>query len=82
MVLGIVLVQHAARVEGVEDPVAEHVAQLVVVHAAMQAERGDQVDVVDARIGRQVEHGFDDPLAGVGAAHLRAATGWRRRSRS
>ena len=71
VVLGVVLVEHAARVEGVVDAVAEHVAQLVLVHPAVQAEGGDDVDVVDARRGGEVEHGLDDPLAVVGAAHLR-----------
>ena len=70
MVFGVVLVEHAARVEGVVDAVAEHVAQLVLVHPAVQTEGGDDVDVVDAGGGRQVEHGLDDPLAVVGAAHL------------
>ena len=71
VVLGVVLVEHAARVEGVVDPIAEHVAQLVLVHPAMETEGGDDVDVVDAGRGGEVEHGFDDPLAVVGAAHLR-----------
>ena len=69
-VLGVVLVEHAARVEGVEDAVAEHVAQFVVVHPAVQPERSDDVDVVDAGLGGEVEHGFDDALTVVGSAHL------------
>ena len=71
MVLRVVLVQHPAGFERVDDPVAEHVAQLVLVHPAVEAERGDDVDVVDTRGGCEIEHRFDDPLAVVGAAHLR-----------
>ncbi len=71
VVLGVVLVQHATRVEGVVDPVAQHVAQLVLVHPPVQSERGDEMDVVDPGGRRQVEHGLDDPLAGVGSTHFR-----------
>ncbi len=71
VVLGVVLVEHAARLEGVVDAVAEHVPQLVLVHAAMQAEGGDDVDVVDPGLGGEVEHRLDDPLTVVGPAHLR-----------
>ena len=65
------LVERAARVERVVDPVAERVAQLVLVHPAVQAERGDDVHVVDAGVGGEIEHCFDDALAVVGRAHLR-----------
>ena len=71
VVLGVVLVEHAAWLERVVDAVAEHVAQLVLVHPAVEAEGGDDVDVVDAGRGGEVEHRLDDPLAGVGRAHLR-----------
>ena len=82
VVLGVVLVEHAARLEGVVDAVAEHVAQLVLVHPAVQAEGGDDVDVVDAGRGGEVEHGLDHALAVVGACASWAARGWRRRTRS
>ena len=65
------LVEHPARVERVVDAVTERVAQLVLVHPPVQAEGGDEVHVVDAGVGGEVEHGLDHPLAGVGAAHLR-----------
>ena len=70
-VLGVVLGQQAVRGEGVVDPVAERVAQLVLGHAPVQGERGDQHDVVDARLGRHVEHRLDDHLADVGRLHRR-----------
>jgi hypothetical protein len=55
--------------EGVVDPVADGVAQLGLGHAAVQGEGGDDVDVVDAGLGGQVEDRLDDALAHVGAAH-------------
>jgi hypothetical protein len=59
------------RGEGLVDPVAHGVAQLRLGHAPVQGQCGDEVDVVDARLGRQVEHRLDDPLADVGAPHGR-----------
>ena len=59
------------RGEGVVDAVADGVAQLGLGHAAVQGEGGDEVDVVDAGRGGQVEHRLDDPLADVGPAHRR-----------
>ena len=44
-------------------------AQLGVGHAAVQRQRRDQHDVVDAGLGRQLEHLLDHELADVGAAH-------------
>ncbi len=70
-VLGVVLGQQPVRSEGVVDPVAEGVAQLLLGHAPVQRERGDQHDVVDARLGRHVEHGLDHHLADVGRLHRR-----------
>ena len=70
-VLGVVVVEQAVGGEGVVDPVADGVAQLGLGHAAVQGEGGDDVDVVDAGLGRQVEHRLDDALAHVGAAHGR-----------
>ena len=69
-VLRIVLVQGAPRQEGVDDPIAEHVTQLVFVHPAMEAERGDDVNVVDAGLGGEIEDRLDNALAVVGAFHL------------
>ena len=68
-VLGVVLEQEAVGREGLEDAVAEGVAQLGVGHAAVKGEGRDEHDVVDARLGREVEDGLDDPLAHVGRAH-------------
>ena len=69
-VLGVVLGQQSTGLEGVVDAVADGVAQLGLGHPAVQGERGDQLDVVDAGLGGEVEHGLDDPLADVGATHL------------
>ena len=69
------VVEAAVRREGVVDAVADGVAQLVLGHAAVQGERGDEVDVVDAGRGGQVEHGLDDALAHVGPAHRRQRQG-------
>ena len=57
--------------EGVVHAVADRVPELGLGHAAMQGEGGDQVDVVDAGLRGDVEHGLDDALAHVGAAHGR-----------
>ena len=70
-VLGVELGELAVRLEGVVDAVADGVAQLGLGHAAMQGEGGDEVDVVDAGLGGEVEDGLDDALADVGPAHLR-----------
>ena len=74
-VLGVVVVEEAVRGEGVVHAVADGVAQLGLGHAAVQGEGGDEVDVVDAGRGGQVEHGLDHALAHVGPAHRRAAAG-------
>ena len=70
-VLGVVLEQEPVGGERVEDAVAERVAELGVGHAAVEGEGGDEHDVVDAGLGRQVEDGLDHPLADVGGAHRR-----------
>ena len=57
--------------ERVVHAVAEGVAQLGLGHPPVQGEGGDQVHVVDAGLGGEVEHGLDHPLAHVGPAHLR-----------
>jgi hypothetical protein len=41
------------------------VAEFVLGHAPVQGEGCDQVDVIDAGLGGDVEHGLDDPLADV-----------------
>ena len=68
-VLGVVVVEQAVGGEGVVDPVADGVAQLVLGHAPVQGEGGDELHVVDAGRGGQVEHLLDDPLADVGPLH-------------
>ena len=70
-VLGVVVVERALRGEGVEHPLAQGVAQLVVGHPAVQGQSRDQVHVVHPRGGRHVEDLLDDPLADVGAPHGR-----------
>jgi hypothetical protein len=70
-VLGVVVVEQAVGSERVVDAVADGVAQLVLGHAPVQREGGDEVHVVDAGRGGQVEHRLDDPLADVGPLHLR-----------
>ena len=70
-ILGVVLHQQAVGGEGLENAVAESVAELRIGHPAVQSERCDQHDIVDARVRRQVEDRFDNPLAHVGGAHGR-----------
>ena len=69
-VLGVVVVEQTPRGEGVVDAVADGVAQLGLGHPPVQGDGADEVDVVDAGVGGQVEHGLDDALADVGPAHL------------
>ncbi len=68
-VLGVVLLQQTVRCEGVVDAVAHHVAQFGLGQAAVQGQRTDEDDVVDPRLGGQVEDLLDHQLAGVGTAH-------------
>ncbi len=68
-VLGVVVVQQAVGGERLVHPVAHGVAQLGLGHPPVQGQGGDDVDVVHAGLGRQVEHGLDDPLAHVGPLH-------------
>ncbi len=68
-ILRVVLGEQAVRREGVEDPLPERVSQLVVGHAAVEGERRDEHDVVDSRLGRQVEYGLDDALADIRRLH-------------
>ncbi len=46
-------------------------AQLGLGHAPVQRQGGDDVHVVHAGVGGEVEHRLDDALADVGAAHRR-----------
>jgi hypothetical protein len=69
-VLGVVVVELAPWGERVVDAVAQAVPQLGLGHAPVQCERRDQVYVVDADLGRDVEHRLDHALADVGSAHL------------
>ena len=57
--------QQAVGGEGVVDPVAQRVTQLVLGHAPVQGQRGNEHHVVDPGVGRHVEHGLDDHLADV-----------------
>ena len=59
------------RSEGVVDPVSERVAQLLLGHAAVQGQGGDQHHVVHAGRGRHLEDLLDHELADVGGAHRR-----------
>ena len=68
-VLGVMLGQQPVRGEGVIDPVAQGVTELVLGHAPVQGQSGDEHDVVDPGVGRHVEHGLDDHLADVGCLH-------------
>ncbi len=57
--------------EGGEDPLADDVSQLVLGHAAVQAERGDQVDVFHAGLRRHVDDLFHHELAHIRRRHRR-----------
>ena len=68
-ILGVVVVEASVGGEGVVHPVADSVPELVLGHAAVDGQGGDEVDVVYAGLGGEVQHRFDDPLTDVGAAH-------------
>ena len=70
-ILGVVLVEESAWFERVVDPVAERVAQFELVHPAVQRERADDVDVVDAGVRGHGQHLLHDALTDVGPLHLR-----------
>ena len=61
--------------EGAEDAVADDVAQLVIGHPPVQAKRGDDVKVVDARLSGHVDDLFHHELAYIGRGHGRQ---WQR----
>ncbi len=69
-VLAVVLVE-AVRPERCEDAIAHDVADLVRGHAAVQAERGDQVDVLDTRLGGHVDDLLHDQLSDIRGRHGR-----------
>ena len=64
------VVQQAPRREGVVHAVADSVAQLGFGHPPVQGEGGDDVNVVDACVGGEIQYRLDHPLADVGPAHL------------
>ncbi len=68
-VLCVMVVQESLGGECVIDAVAHGVAEFVLGHAPVQGEGCDQVDVIDAGLGGDVEHGLDDPLADVRPTH-------------
>ena len=69
-VLGVEVAQ-PVRPEGAEDPFAHHPPDLALRHASVQRIGDDELDVVNAGLGRQGEHALDDELAGIGCAHRR-----------
>ena len=69
-VLPIVLVQ-AVRPEGREDAIAHDVPDLVSGHAPVKAERGDEVDVLHARLGGHVDDLLHHELPHVRRRHRR-----------
>ncbi len=70
-IFGVVVVEAAVRGEGVIYPIAHCVAQLVLGHPPVNGQGSDQMDVIHAGLGGKVQHGLDDPLADVWAAHGR-----------
>ena len=69
-VLGVVVVE-AVGEEVVEHARPDRALELGRRHPAVQRERRDQVDVVDAGAVGALEHLLDHPLADVGRAHRR-----------
>ena len=69
-VLGVEIVQPVGPVS-LERPLADHPANLILGHAAMQRIGDNQVNVVNAIIGQRLQHHVKHPLAQVGALHLR-----------
>ncbi len=69
-IFGVVVVEAVAPVR-FEDATADDVTDFVRGHAAMDARRDDDVEVVDAVIGEHLEDDREDALADVGAAHRR-----------
>ena len=69
-VLGVVVVEPVG-IELVEDPRADRALELGRRHPAVQRERGDQVDVVDAGPVGALEHVLDHAAADVRRLHRR-----------
>ena len=69
-VLGVVVVEPVG-IELVEDARADRALELGRRHPAVQRERGDQVDVVDAGAVGALEHVLDHAAADVGQLHRR-----------
>ena len=70
-VLGVVLEEQAVGSKGLENAVAQGVAQLGVCHATVQSECRDEYDVIYTRLGRQVQDRLDNALAHVRGLHRR-----------
>ena len=69
-VLAVVLVE-TVGVERREDPLSDDVAQLVLGHASVEAKRGDDVQIVDAGLGRHVDDLLHHQLPHVRRRHRR-----------
>jgi hypothetical protein len=67
-VLRVVIAQMLGE-ERAEYPFADGAAKLGGRHPAMQRVRGDQLDIVDAGRGGELEDLLDDPLPDVGRPH-------------
>ena len=79
-VLGVVVVQAVGPERG-EGALADGVAQLGGGHPAVQRQRGDELDVLDAGAVRALHDLLDDLPADVGRAHRRQRDGRGRRTR-
>ena len=64
-------VEEILRPEGAEDALAHHAADLVGGHAPVQGGRHDDLDVLDALAGGELDHLLEDALADVGQRHRR-----------
>jgi len=69
-VFGVVLIEEPARGERVVHAVADRMAQFGIGHAAMKGESADDVHIVDAGLGSEIEYRLDDALADIGPLHL------------
>ena len=68
-VLGVEVVQPLGP-ELLERALADHAANLVLGHAAMQRGGDNQMDVVDAVIGQRLEHDVEHPLAQISGRRI------------
>ena len=69
-VLGVVAIE-SVRIAEIKDPRPKQAPQLLGRHPAMEAGRGNQVDVRDSFLGELLEQQFDDDLPGVGLGYRR-----------